>query len=356
MRKRLLFLSTLGAGLLAALNSGADDKVCAIQAGGGFSSGHQGSALSGNWKALNFYPDGTGGTGALWLCPSGNDIINNGASCSSIDVILTEDGSPLKNYWITSDVLPGWGYTQTCKTVKGVQTCTSALGGKNGIIARFSLDDDSDLVLAKLVNVSALGFGSPCSQIWNVLSPIGGNPVCVQTSDCLKFAAGDVCNNGLCVDPPPPPPPLPLSATTCFQENGVLNPNDNSRPAVCSDARPGWCSNPGDTISEYDDPTWGSIANGDMDPRTAFSYAFRGCYCNANTAGLFLLSSTGHYLNRVWDATLLGGFGAWVWTPANTLCPEMTAAFTTVAQSPIEKALQVPIVGQLFTWTGSAWQ
>jgi hypothetical protein len=192
--------------LAVAGNAGAADKVCQVTSGLGFSSGHTGAAITGNWAAVNFSADGSGGTGQLYECNDASPTAT--LSCATIDVVLTHDGSPHKNYWVTSDVVPGWGWT-TPKATKAVPSPAPAIGGSHGVIARFSVDDDSDLLMAKLVDMSGLlGYNNLCGQIWNTLGATGGNPVCVQSSDCQVFAAGDMCTGGFCVNPPPPPPPV----------------------------------------------------------------------------------------------------------------------------------------------------
>ena len=212
MRKRMLLTIPM---LFLVGKADAAQKACVVLQGDGFSDNHTGAAITGNWADLAFAFDSnnniTGGTGAIYLCDDDNNAVADNPPCSYpiiIDVLLTPDttGANPNSYWVTSDSYPGWGYTTT--TTKATKTVpassTTVIGGKSGIVARFSLDSDSDLVVAKLVDVSYIvGYANLCGQLWNTLGATSGNPVCVLNSDCSQFAAGDVCTGGFCVDPPP---------------------------------------------------------------------------------------------------------------------------------------------------------
>ena len=192
----------------------AAQKVCVALQGDGFSDNHTGAPITGNWADLAFAYDAnnniTGGSGAIYLCDDDNNAVADNPPCSHpiiIDVLLTADttGANPNSYWVTSDSYPGWGYTTT--TTKATKTVpassTTVIGGKSGIVARFSLDSDSDLVVAKLVDVSYIvGYANLCGQLWNTLGATSGNPVCIQNSDCQQFASGDTCTGGFCIDPP----------------------------------------------------------------------------------------------------------------------------------------------------------
>jgi hypothetical protein len=190
----------VGAAAMLSLEAPArsDGPSCSQGISQGWSHTHSGApGVPGAFTTVSIYADGSGGVGLLTTgCTSST-------SCTVVPALLARRGDALKNFDVT---IPGQP------------------DGTNGQpwtgMLRLGFDDDDDVAIAKLVQLSAYtGQNSQCGNLWYVMSSYGA-AACIANSDCGKLALpaptyGYVCSANTCVDQAPaapaPPPGAPAA-------------------------------------------------------------------------------------------------------------------------------------------------
>ena len=226
MKTLLAFIGAVFTMLLSTVAMATVNATCdTVVPLGTLSSMH--TALSGQvggFVSLSCYPDNSVCVGNLQVSPLG-----------TAPVVLTLIADSTKNYTLqvpcSSDAqsaLPSLLCTngniadptkETTKTVKGVKTTTEVAFSGRVVLA---FDTDTDTLLAKYVDLSALNAGANnlCGiPVWYLLSAVSSDPFCITQEDCEEMmppmngmpVACNTTSNTCFYNAPNDPPFVPLA-------------------------------------------------------------------------------------------------------------------------------------------------